>query len=250
MTAERATTYLGDLRAKWEQLAELDPLWAVWTDPAHKGQRWDPDAIYKIGEREVARLMRELDRRGYQFPHSAALDFGCGVGRLTRPLARRFEHVIGLDISAVMVDFARTETVEPNCVYAVNPDADLRDYGTRSFDFVLCRNVLQHMAPGLIEGYLSEFVRVLSGEGLLVFQLPSTRKRDGKDSKEWAALGTALDRDGYPRMDMYGIKRRKVAAIIEHSGGRVEETWTDPTAVGWDGYIYLVRRGAAGDVSA
>ncbi len=250
MTGERATTYLEDLRAKWEQLAELDPLWAVWTDPAHKGQRWDPDAIYKIGEREVARLMRELDRRGYQFPRSAALDFGCGVGRLTRPLARRFEHVIGLDISAVMVDFARTETVEPNCVYTVNLVADLRGYSTRSFDFMLARNTLQHMAPGLIEGYLSEFVRVLSAGGLLVFQLPSTRKRDGTDSKTWAPLGTTVDRQGYPRMDMYGIERSKVIALIEHAGGEVVETVADATAVGWDGYIYLVRRGAAGDVSA
>ena len=244
MTGERETTYLAQLREKWERLAVLDPLWAVWTDPAHKGRRWNPEAFFTIGEREMARLMSQLERGGHQFPRGAALDFGCGVGRLTRPLARRFERVVGVDISATMVSFATGYTTESNCTYAVNEAADLRGYGTRGFDFVLSRNTLQHMAPALSEGYLSELVRVLSGAGLLVFQLPSTRKSDGKDSQAWAPLGTGLDSDGYPRMDMYGMKRRKVGAIIERAGGRVVEAWADATAVGWDGYTYVVRRGS------
>ena len=243
MTVEQETTYLAELQAKWERLALLDPLWAVWTEPRFKGRRWKPEAFYRIGEREVAYLMTLLEKGGHQFPHGAALDFGCGVGRHTRPLARRFELVVGLDISATMLAFARSYTTETNIEYVLSPSSRLAACKTRSFNFVLSRNTLQHMAPGIIASYLSELVRVLSRSGLLVFQLPSTRKRDGTDSDEWAPLGKALDAEGYPRMDMYGMEQGKVVRILERAGGRVVVAWLDATAVGWDGYTYLVRRG-------
>lgn len=241
MTAERTATYLAELQQKWECFAEIDPLWAVWTDTAHKGRRWKPEAFFAIGEREVQRLMKELKRRGHQFPLGIALDFGCGVGRLTRPLGRRFEEVVGLDISATMLAFAKTYTVEANVVYLLSQSHRLAACTTGSFDFVLSRNTLQHMAPALIGGYLAELVRVLSGEGLLVFQLPSTRKRDGTDSEDWEPLGAGVDGQGYPRMDMYGMERTKVLRVIEQAGAEVVDVWPDGTAVGWDGYTYLVR---------
>ena len=247
MSAEVETTYLGELQAKWERFALLDPLWAVWTDPRFKGRRWKPEAFYRIGERELAWLMKRLEHGGHQFPRGAALDFGCGVGRLTRPLARRFERVVGLDISATMLAFAKIYTTETNVEYVLSLSSRLAACKTRSFDFVLSRNTLQHMAPGIIAGYLSELVRVVSDSGLLVFQLPSTRKSDGTDSAEWAPLGTGEDAEGYPRMDMYGMERVKVTQILERAGGRLVEAWPDATAVGWTGFTYLVRRGAAGD---
>ena len=37
------------------------------------------------------------------FAPSRTLDFGCGVGRVAIPLARRFEHVVGLDVSPGML---------------------------------------------------------------------------------------------------------------------------------------------------
>jgi len=242
MTADDSTTYLRDLQAKWERLADRDPLWAVWTDPAHKGRRWTLKAIYTIGEREITRLMRQLGKRGMAFPRGTALDFGCGVGRLTRPLARRFESVVGVDISPTMIGIARSHTVEPHVAYVVNLSSGLAVCSSGRFDFVLSRNTLQHMAPGLIEPYVVEFLRVLSPGGLLCFQLPSTRKASGKDSEQWGPVGTAVDEDDYPRMDMYGIERSKVVGLLEKAGGRVVETLSDATAIGWDGYSYFVRR--------
>ena len=37
------------------------------------------------------------------FERRAALDYGCGVGRLTLPLAERCEHVYGVDVSPSML---------------------------------------------------------------------------------------------------------------------------------------------------
>ncbi len=169
--SEKATTLLAGLREKWEGFAALAPFWAVWTDAAHKGRRWDPLAFYELGEREVARLLAELAKRNHKVHFSGtALDFGCGVGRLTRPLARRFEKAVGLDISPTMVAVAQSHTLEANAEYLVNGGSPLPCHD-KQFDFVLTRNTLQHMPPPLIEEYLGELVRVLSDDGLLVFRL-------------------------------------------------------------------------------
>jgi hypothetical protein len=40
-------------RRDWEELAEHDPLWAVLSDPARKGGRWDVGEFLETGEREA-----------------------------------------------------------------------------------------------------------------------------------------------------------------------------------------------------
>ena len=61
----------------------------------------------KTGEREIALLFHRLAALQLPVPHGQALDFGCGVGRLTQALARRVARVVGADISPVMIDLAR-----------------------------------------------------------------------------------------------------------------------------------------------
>src|SRR4051812_46865197 len=88
-----------------------------------------------------------------------ALDFGCGVGRLTQALARHFTHVTGIDISEQMLDLARQynrhgERVE----YALNTRPDLSQWPDHTFDFVYSIITLQHMEPVYARRYIAEFV--------------------------------------------------------------------------------------------
>ena len=48
-----------------------------------------------------------LAARGLPRARALALDFGCGAGRLSRALAAHFEHVVGVDVSASMIETAR-----------------------------------------------------------------------------------------------------------------------------------------------
>lgn len=103
-----------------------------------------------------------------------ALDFGCGVGRLTQVLVTRFDHCDGVDIAASMIAEARRinrfgERVD----YHVNARPDLSLFESGSLDFVLSFIVLQHMEPHYAAYYLREFVRVLKVGGVTVFQLPT-----------------------------------------------------------------------------
>ncbi len=50
--------------------------------------------------------MDYLGDRQISFPKRRALDFGCGVGRLTQALARHFNIVDGVDIAPSMIELA------------------------------------------------------------------------------------------------------------------------------------------------
>lgn len=234
----------GALQAKWERLAELDPLWSIWTDPAQKGRKWRPAPIYAHGARQVAALFGHIEGRlGYAA--GSALDFGCGVGRLTRALAGRFETVLGVDVSRRMVRYARRHTPEPNVRYLVNSAPDLQSL-EGPFDFVLTLNTLQHMPPLLATHYVRELVRLLAvPDGLAIFGLPGVPRTGSPYRGAWDAthaVSEAEDADGYPAIDLFGVPPAVVRAEVEAAGGKLVDQWEDASVVGWLGYTYAARR--------
>ena len=160
----------------WDQHAAADPLWAVLSFPDKSGGRWTLREFMKTGEREIALLFHRCGELQLRPPRRRALDFGCGVGRLTQALARRHERVVGVDISPVMIDLARALNRYPDRVdYICTADAGLHALQDSSFDCIYTNIVLQHVAPETSVRYLGEFFRLLAPNGLLVFQLPSHR---------------------------------------------------------------------------
>jgi len=159
----------------WERLAEFDPLWAVLTLAGRKGGGWDVDEFFATGEAEIAHVLEVADRLGRPGRRDRALDFGCGVGRLTRPLGARFGRAIGVDISAAMVEQARRLNEGfATCEFRLNEAGDLGDLDNDSFDFVYSNIALQHV-PTVpeIERYITELVRVARPDGLVAFGLPT-----------------------------------------------------------------------------
>jgi ubiquinone/menaquinone biosynthesis C-methylase UbiE len=161
------------LKQDWEELGTLDPLWAVVTSPGRQFGGWDTDAFFATGAREVDAVMQTAERLGYPRAHERALDFGCGVGRLTRVLARHFDQCYGIDISESMVTKARELNSDvANCHFMVSDGQDLSVFQDRYFDMVYTFLVLMHLpSEALIEHYITELVRVLRPSGLLVFQV-------------------------------------------------------------------------------
>jgi SAM-dependent methyltransferase len=161
-------------RQDWERLAEVDPLWAVLTAPGRKGGRWDVDEFFATGETEIGHVISIAEGLGRPERRERALDFGCGVGRLTRALGQRFAKAVGVDISAGMVDQARRlNDAFPACEFLVNA-SDLGQLESDSFDFVYSSIALQHVPTVReIDRYVTEFLRVAHPGGLVVFGIPS-----------------------------------------------------------------------------
>lgn len=160
---------LEKLENVWENLAEQDALWAILTDPGKAGGKWSVAEFMATGQAEIETVMNYLagincipDRGG------AALDFGCGVGRLTQAISPCFASCVGLDISQQMVLKAEALNRYKQCRYVASQNTQL-PFGDDEFSFIYSNIVLQHMPRHLSNTYLHELLRVLKRSGVLVF---------------------------------------------------------------------------------
>lgn len=170
---------LRSLKRHWERLGGSDPYWAVLTDPSKREGRWNPEEFFRAGVEEVAMVLQRAADHGVTVPRRRALDFGCGVGRVTQALAAEFDRADGVDISRTMLDAARRHNRAPErCTYHLNPTPDLRLFESGAFTLVFSTLVLQHMEPRYSTRYMLELLRVLADDGLLVFQIPGHRTAD------------------------------------------------------------------------
>jgi SAM-dependent methyltransferase len=215
------------LRQTWDHYGEIDPLWAILSSPGKRGKRWDIESFFAEGHRVIDGLLGVIAERFPDVPRFCALDFGCGVGRLTRPLAAHFDRVIGIDVAASMIRRARQLNSDlKNCEFLLNESDNLSVIESGSVDFIFSDLVLQHIAPAYSEGYLREFVRILSPRGLVVFQVID-RPGDsliGRLSR--FAPGMLLDayrrvRYGQNRIQIHSFPMARVHAVVREAGGQV-----------------------------
>jgi len=95
----------------WQELGALEPYFAVLTNPDFLRANVTPERLQEFfasGEREVRNLLREAQSLfPLDLPLDRVLDFGCGVGRLTIPLAGSARHVLAVDAADSMLARAR-----------------------------------------------------------------------------------------------------------------------------------------------
>jgi ubiquinone/menaquinone biosynthesis C-methylase UbiE len=149
-------------------------MWAIASFPGRKGM-WTEEAFFESGRGQVAAILAGIESLGLELRTGRALDYGCGLGRVSRALGERFAEVWGVDISPGMIEQARRlNGSQSACRFAVNDHGDLREIPSNSFDLVCCLVTLQHVPDrNVIGSYMREFVRVASPGGVIVFQLPT-----------------------------------------------------------------------------
>lgn len=161
-------------KENWETLAEKDPMWAVLSKPEKLGGRWDEEEFYATGEAEAREVMGELRMCGLEVGTERMLELGCGPGRVCHGFAAGwFKEVNGYDISEEMLRLARQTEQEGNERFWLNNTDDLSPFDDKTFDFVYCSKVLQHVDPDRVGNYMAEMVRVLKSGGVLFCQMLS-----------------------------------------------------------------------------
>jgi SAM-dependent methyltransferase len=233
---------------EWEELAHFDPLWAILVKKERQFGKWDLNEFFASGQREVDALMVS---RGFSAGNNGrALDFGCGVGRLSAALCTYFGEVYGVDISQEMVRLAKEFT--PSCSLFVNQADNLKLFQNDFFDFIYSNIVLQHQSTREIaKSYIREFVRVIKPGGLIVFQMPykrtvrhALRPRSRLYSllRAFAIPGDFLyTKLGLAPMRGISLSCQEVARTVAAAGGRVLESY--PDAFNYYSMSYVVAKG-------
>ena len=242
---------LKNLQKTWNDFGEKDPLWAILSDPHKKGNKWKIDEFFETGKREIDTIFTALEKKGIHFPRKKALDFGCGVGRVTQALALYFDDVLGVDIAPSMIRLAQQLNRHRTCTFLLNTTDDLRQFPDSTFDFIYSNITLQHIAPRYTKKYIKEFIRVLIPGGLLLFQLPSepanykTRFKRGllyivptNVRQAYVQLVTGLK-----VREMHSMKKEAVIQFIkENNGTLIEVVPTQDAGPDWVSFQYFVTK--------
>jgi SAM-dependent methyltransferase len=157
----------------WEELAQIDPYWAILSDPKYRYGKWDLNDFFRSGEQQVHHTMNLASIHGLPAERDLALDFGCGVGRLTRSLAPYFQEVHAFDFSKSMIERARElNGAYTNCHFDLIQNGP-QDLPSSQYDLIYSLLVLQHLPSNAsIKEYIREFIRLIKPDGLIIFQLP------------------------------------------------------------------------------
>ena len=170
-----------------------------------------------MGDLNLVRdLLRRAGRSSDDF--QCVLEFGCGVGRATAPLALAFRRVIALDISPPHIELAKqylgsvgAENVQ---FVQVTPDDIMPG---RGYDLWYSRLVLQHNPPPVTLSILSKGFDHLPSRGIAIVHVRT--HEDGYRFKVPDYLEHGPSRD----MEMHSTPQAAILELADRCGCRLVE---------------------------
>ena len=160
--------------AWWEGAAKCNAMNAILSNRLD----WEIADFFQTGRDSFAENRVFATHAGIALAGVSALDFGCGVGRMTNALADYFTDVVGVDISDEMIRLASEHEHAPSTRFQQVDDLPL-PFGDRSFDLVYSSIVVQHIPHPYNTEYVGEFFRV--ARDLVLFDAPSHTRPAGGD---------------------------------------------------------------------
>lgn len=234
------------IQATWQHLGEDEPHWSVLTSDMFLKNNLENtrQKFYDSGRWDADRFFGSMTRNRIDASKlKTCLELGCGVGRITSWLTKRFDAVVGYDISNAHLQVARSYFEEQGI-----GNADFRHLtrldDVRSFpkvDAVFTVIVLQHNPPPIIKMIVEELIRALNPGGVAFFQVPTYY------AGYRFSLADYLDNEGakHEMMEMHVLPQDVVFDIVDREGARVvdviEDGYTGCRA-GEVSYSFLVQK--------
>lgn len=160
----------------WENWGRNDPYFGVLSHESFRAENISNEgraAFFLSGEKHIESLLDTIKAHFKpQFKPGRSLDFGCGVGRLLIPLARRSQHASGVDVSAAMLTEARR-----NCeIHAINnvellSSDDHLSQVQGEYDLIHSHIVFAHIDPLRGQAIIEALASRISSGGFIAIQV-------------------------------------------------------------------------------
>jgi 2-polyprenyl-3-methyl-5-hydroxy-6-metoxy-1,4-benzoquinol methylase len=165
----------------WDKFGKEDPYYGVISHERFRRSAMVGNArleFFKSGEEHVQGLFETIRAHiDADFSPRSALDFGCGVGRIAIPLARRVAAVVAADVSEAMLSEAARNCAEQKVdnVKLIRSDDTLAAVPS-NVEFIHSFIVFQHIPTirGLV--ILQHMLRLLADEGVGALHFTFTRR--------------------------------------------------------------------------
>ena len=232
----------GRVTATWSGLGQTDPHWSVLTEARFLAERMDAAALavfHETGEGEMHRLEAWLRRSGVALPAGAVcMEYGCGVGRVTRALARRTGRVVAFDVSPPHLRAAAAQIAEDGITNVefvqVRGPADLLALDGADLFFSVIS--LQHSAPPIILDVLERAFAGLRPGGLAFFQVPTYAVDYAWPAP--AATAGEMEMHFVPQHVIFGAAHRAGLRVLE-----VQPDWCIGRTGDWISNTFLLQKG-------
>jgi SAM-dependent methyltransferase len=170
-----------DHSADWEELARREPYFALLGDdgaPEVGGNTRPTAGFFDAGEADIDVLLAAITSLLGRAPAlTRVLDFGCGAGRLTLPLARRAHSVVACDVAPTILDHAKqnAERAGLHNVSFIGNDALAR---SGQFDFICSLLVFEHIPSETGYEILRILMTLLAPGAVAAIHIPLRRPTD------------------------------------------------------------------------
>ena len=251
ISASHFDQLINHVHESWESLGRKRPHWSVLTNPIFLPDSIEANAasFYDSGESSVTILEKAAARAGKELSsNSTCFELGCGVGRVTSYLARRFARVVAADISEPHLKLAGMHLHSKgvgNVILMQLKSLDVLEQ-LDPFDIFYSIIVLQHNPPPLIYRMLQLIFQKVKIGGYVYFQLPVSYPGYRFSIEEYVA---AIQK-GEGTMEMHVLPQKYLFRLLDEYGFRLldfqRDNWTGRPFHSVTAFAERIREGSGG----
>ena len=213
------------IKTVWTHLGITKPHFSVLTHPDFLPENLggNIDAFWTSGDGDASDIEKILERHGYgSIADKTCLEYGCGVGRVSSALVRRFKRVHAYDISEGHLAVAQQRLDDigaTNGQLHLCSDSPLEPL--EKCDVFFSRIVFQHNPPPVIHHLVKNAFQSLNPGGIAIFQVPTYRTGYSYSVEKWLAAKLTME------MEMHCLPQHAIFALIEEQGCELLEVRED-----------------------